>query len=209
MERNRLIAIVCAIIATALVIIAGKSCADDAIKNGRKNHQENERQARPGVSYSFSEGSTSAEPTETDVFGKPVTTQAQTEEVSYDIFGKPITTAPTSEVPEPGVVITYDENGDIVSSIVPETQPYNSTVTAVSEPTEAVPAADKLTDHILSRVISSLKKYILDHPFVFTLLEMFMALWGYNIISWYRSRTAFFTLIIFFIFMFNLNFFFL
>lgn len=139
MERNRLIAIVCAIIATALVIIAGKSCADDAIKNGRKNHQENERQARPGVSYSFSEGSTSAEPTETDVFGKPVTTQAQTEEVSYDIFGKPITTAPTSEVPQPGVVITYDENGDIVSSIVPETQPYNSTVTAVSEPTEAVP----------------------------------------------------------------------
>ena len=74
-------------------------------------------------------------------------------------------------------------------------------VMSPDKPTEPEPAADNPPDSRSSRVISTLKKYILNHPFVFTLLEMFMALWGYNIISWYRSRTAFFTLIIFFIFM--------
>lgn len=39
--------------------------------------------------------------------------------------------------------------------------------------------------------------FIKKYPYIVTAVEIFMFLWGYNIISWYRSRTAFFALIAF------------
>lgn len=38
--------------------------------------------------------------------------------------------------------------------------------------------------------------FIKEYPYIITAVEMFMFLWAYNIISWYRSRTAFFSLIV-------------
>lgn len=38
--------------------------------------------------------------------------------------------------------------------------------------------------------------FVREYPYIITAIEVFMFLWGYNIISWYRSRTAFFSLII-------------
>ncbi len=133
MERNRLIAIVCAIIAAVLVIIAGKSCADDAIKNGRKKSVKSEYVSRPDVSYSYQSASEPTGTSETDAFGRPV--QTQTEPVSRDIFGRPVTTEPDGT----SVVITYDDNGNVVSTSVVDASAYESSVTAVSEadaPTE-------------------------------------------------------------------------
>lgn len=39
-------------------------------------------------------------------------------------------------------------------------------------------------------------EFIKVYPYLITAVEIFMFLWAYNIISWYRSRTAFFALIV-------------
>ncbi|MDO4863719.1 MAG: hypothetical protein Q4A05_06075 [Ruminococcus sp.] len=114
MERSRIIAIACAIIAAVCVIIAGKSCADDAIENGKKSGFANKgtsaQNARHTVEVRGNDGVT----TETyalDLFGNRVYETTTTEPVEYDLFGRPVTTAPPET--ETTAVVT-DENGEVI-----------------------------------------------------------------------------------------------
>lgn len=124
MERNKIIAVVCAVVAFVLVLIAGKSCTDDALK-AKKNSSSKTTAAsdeqQPSIIYYPTADAPQTEPStyETDILGRAVipTTTA----VQLDLFGRPITTeteteadiaddTETTPVTEPDT----DENGNIV-----------------------------------------------------------------------------------------------
>ncbi len=115
MERNRIIAIACAVIATLLVIIAGKSCTDKAIKEKNKPATTttatvtSAQQTTSQGSIQYFDIVTTA--VETDLFGNPVNHETQTT-VSYDIFGNPVTQAST----DIGTMVATGENGEPVTT---------------------------------------------------------------------------------------------
>lgn len=131
MERNRIIAIACAVIATLLVVIAGKSCTDDAVKQKKIKSSSSAtptaeaQQTTAPVNYLPYEPK--GEAIETDMFGRPVYGDAQQTTVSYDLFGNPVTTASAEE----GTDTTYatDENGEPITTPAAE----STETTAVTE----------------------------------------------------------------------------
>ncbi len=142
MERNRIIAIACAVIATLLVVIAGKSCTDDAVKQ-KKNRVSNNKNAYQeythGVEVVASE-TTEAVTFETDVLGRPISETTTAAAVEYDLFGRPVTTAPQGTDSTDAVT---DENGSTVVS-APVTD--NSTDTSdISTGTETATVASDQT----------------------------------------------------------------
>ena len=129
MERSRIIAVACALVAFVLVLIAGKSCTDDAVKKKQQNMSEKTTAATytviyPGyggedassepVTYATNELGMPIIPTTTavqlDLFGRPVTTEAET--TDEDTFTAPVQ-------PEPAT----DENGEPVTSEPDTTAP--------------------------------------------------------------------------------------
>lgn len=122
MERSRIIAVACALVAFVLVLIAGKSCTDDAVKQKKQHISEQTTAATYTVIYpGYGGEDASAEPVTyaTNELGMPIipTTTA----VQLDLFGRPVTTEPeatdedtvtTPIVSEPAT----DENGEPVTS---------------------------------------------------------------------------------------------
>lgn len=120
MERNKIVAILCAIIAFLLVVMAGKSCAE-SINEANKANRKKSTQAVDSTSES------EAADNQEDKTSSP-------QNVKYDLFGRPI--LPTEEPTEETQPVT-DENGNVIE---PETEV--ETVTDESgNITETVPAA--------------------------------------------------------------------
>ncbi len=111
MERSRIIAIAAAIIAGLCVLMAGKSCADDAIAQKKSKSTSSNAAAQEqthGIEIrTGAQTETAAQ--ELDLFGRPVESKTEPEDIEYDLFGRPITTAPpeTETLPE-----NTDENGE-------------------------------------------------------------------------------------------------
>jgi len=118
MERNRIIAIACAVIATLLVVIAGKSCTDDAVKQKKSKSSSSVTTAAAPLQttapVNYLPYEPKGEPIETDMFGRPVSPDAQQTTVSYDLFGNPVTTA--SEEEGTDTAYATDENGEPITS---------------------------------------------------------------------------------------------
>ena len=115
MERNRIIAVICAVIAAVCVMAAGKSCADDAIKQRKSStaHQPADNQpASHGIEINTGSPAPTDAP-EVDLFGNPIVSTTVPENVEYDLFGRPITTAPPETETTP---IVTDENGEVIEA---------------------------------------------------------------------------------------------
>lgn len=139
MERNRIIAIVCAVIAAALVIIAGKSCTDDAVRErGRKNSNTNTTaatvspvpQATAAANNSYYETN---EASAADIDPAETT-------VSYDLFGRIVTTEP-----ETVVVGTATEGAESTETTPVETDVFGQPVTTLADPFGLDTAAETTT----------------------------------------------------------------
>ena len=91
MERSRIIAIACAVIAAVCVIIAGKSCTDDAIKERNRNRET------AGTAVSEAAQTEAVTRADKKTGGNASTSDSAedgTKETEYDLFGNIITTAP-------------------------------------------------------------------------------------------------------------------
>ena len=136
MERNRLIAVVCAVIAFVCVLVAGKSCTDDALKGRKKNNNTSTTTASVEIIYPNANANdvTKAEQVETNTYetnilGQPIipTTTA----VQLDLFGRPITTeaeidddnTEDTETTAVETELVTDENGDLLPTEPASTAP--------------------------------------------------------------------------------------
>ncbi|MBO7395077.1 MAG: hypothetical protein J6U16_03025 [Ruminococcus sp.] len=143
MERSRIIAIAAAIIAGLCVLMAGKSCADDAIaqKKNRSTASQTDSQGEfHGIEIrTGSQTETAAQ--EFDLFGRPVESTAEHEDVEYDLFGRPITTAPpeTETLPE-----NTDENGEPIEDTSTEAVPDGET--SAEDTSAEEPSAEDTSD---------------------------------------------------------------
>ena len=134
MERSKIIAAICAVIAFALVLIAGKSCTDDAME--KKEHSQKQKTEATRATYNiiFPDEQTYVpddEPVtyETNILG--MTIVPTTTAVQYDIFGRPVTTSvetaadlyeDTVTTPIDEETVT-DENGEAVTAPTTAAQP--------------------------------------------------------------------------------------
>ncbi|MBR6070310.1 MAG: hypothetical protein IKP78_06950 [Ruminococcus sp.] len=131
MERSKIIAAVCAVIAFALVLIAGKSCTDDAME--KKEQSQKQRTATSAATYNIIYPDEQAyaqdsEPVtyETNILG--MTIVPTTTAVQYDIFGRPVTTT---------VETAADFYEDIVTAPIDEETVTDENGEAVTAPTTA------------------------------------------------------------------------
>lgn len=126
MDRNKIAAVLCAIIAFLLVVMAGKSCSESINETNKANKNK-------ATQFSAPTAENGGDEAQADKISPP-------QNVQYDIFGKPIipTEAPAEEIQpatdedgnviEPEIEIVTDESGNILETTPP----------ADEEPTEAV-----------------------------------------------------------------------
>lgn len=115
MNRNKIAAVLCAVIAFLLVVMAGKSCSESINQTNKSNKSKTTQAADTtgdNESTEIKEGKTSPP-----------------QNVQYDLFGRPIvpTEEPTEEdqpatdedgnMIEPEVEIVTDESGDIMETV--------------------------------------------------------------------------------------------
>lgn len=158
MEKSRLIGITCAFIAAMLVIMAGKSCAEDSIRKNARNKQSSTVSASIGDNIIFpDEDSSYREPvstdettepvvTEYDVFGNLVIVTKPTDPLVTDPFGNIIESTTSEESEEPQYQIVTDVFGNVTATIP---------VTAPAEETDQEPAT---TLSLLDQYNEDLKK---------------------------------------------------
>ncbi|MBP5362353.1 MAG: hypothetical protein J6Y71_04925 [Ruminococcus sp.] len=116
MENNRIIAIACAVIALILVIIAGKSCAEDISKANKVN-----KSIKSTNTYtSYADDKTNSPQNSSPAENSDSATQKNSD-VEYDLFGNVITTEPESliedksESPTENVTIETDAFGETIT----------------------------------------------------------------------------------------------
>lgn len=130
MDKNRLAAISCGIIAAFLVIMAGKSCTEGLNEPGKKsNKTTTSSEASKGEIQIDYPDPASTSGVQYDMFGRPVrqdTTiapEAATEiEPVTDEFGNIIETT-TAEANEPTAETVTDVFGNVIATIPPPTEP--------------------------------------------------------------------------------------
>lgn len=137
MDRNRIAALLCAIIAFLLVIMAAKSCSESINETNKANRNKADQ-----ASVSASESGSSEEKAEKT---------SPPQNVQYDLFGRPIipTEAPVEEVQpatdedgnviEPEVETVTDEAGNILETIPPSEEESEETTEAANQPPTAPP----------------------------------------------------------------------
>ena len=114
MEHNKIIAIACAVIALILVVIAGKSCADDISKSNKRNKST----IASTVQASVGEIRTNAPQDSYQIQGNEDTSEDD-EVVEYDLFGNVITTASESETKGEDETI-FDEDTTVETDVFGE-----------------------------------------------------------------------------------------
>lgn len=124
MERNKIVALVCAAIAALLVIMAGKSCTESIREANEKSRAKNNK---PTISFSgdlsvsVNEGTSPEEEVDrvTDIFGRVVTTVTVSEEYSI-----------TETTTEPVIEYVTDVFGNVIGT---ETATSTTAVSTVGE----------------------------------------------------------------------------
>ncbi len=133
MEKNKIVALVCAVIAALLVIMAGRSCTEsirEANEKSRAKNNESTVSYSGGSGVSIIEGTAPAEESgrETDIFGRVVTTSAVSEEYYSTATTKEYD--PTETTTEPVVEYVTDVFGIIIGT---ETATSATATTVVGE----------------------------------------------------------------------------
>ncbi len=120
MERNKIAAILCAVIAFLLVVMAGKSCSESINEANKANRRKSTQAADP------------ASESEADDAQEDKTSPPQN--VRYDLFGRPIlpteehteATQPATDedgnVIEPEIEIVTDESGNVTETVPAATE---------------------------------------------------------------------------------------
>lgn len=133
MDRNKIAAVLCAIIAFLLVVMAGKSCSARINETNEANRNKATQSAE-----------TTAESRSDTAQGEKTSPPAN---VQYDLFGRPIipTEAPAEEIQpvtdedgnviEPEIEAVTDESGNILETTLPDGEESGENA---EEPTEAV-----------------------------------------------------------------------
>ncbi len=113
MDRNKIAAILCAIIAFLLVVMAGKSCSQSIDEKNKANRSKATQAADPTAENDETpEGKTSPpQNIQYDLFGRPVIpTEAPAEEI------EPVTDG-DGNVIEPETETITDENGNVMETV--------------------------------------------------------------------------------------------
>lgn len=134
MGRNTLIAIACAIIAGMLVIIAGRSCADnEKTPTKTKNTAEGVTTARKEYQIVYNTESNEREFLGYDLLGNPIYAEPSSEEAEFDEFGNPVTTAPSEPVTTVSAKPELDLFGNPVTTAPTEPETTENTAAPTSE----------------------------------------------------------------------------
>ena len=142
--RNRIIGFACALIAGILVIMAGKSCADDAIEKNRNLRKS--QIVEPDIIYPDYAATGSPEPALTP---EPENTAPVMTE--YDVFGNVI-------------IVTEPPVTDVFGNIIEATDPFVTVTDAFGNFIENVPVTVQTTavvtlDHALTTTLNPIDQY--------------------------------------------------